>query len=150
MNNFYKWLILTCVYVALFVVLNATSFFAMMAAVDTVGLILCYSILGLTVFGIGWVLFQVLKSNKPHLKRVVHLGEMSMLVGILGSVIGTAFLFYNADITNIDAGNKQEIIDLMGMVSTGMGISLTTTIAGIMSALVLGSYIFVIKDHSND
>lgn len=145
MNNFLRWLTLTIIYIIAIGVAEINfGFFSSMASMDST--YICYVIWVLFGFGVVWTFTQSLK-DRPHLKRVGFLAEISTTLGLLGSFIGLGQAFVQLDIASLDFGDKSQIMEMMAVVTGGLGISLTTTITGIISSLLLSIYVFVIKDY---
>lgn len=148
MSNFLRWLTLTSMFlVAIGVAEMNYAFFSGMASIDTT--YICYVIWSLFGFGVVWTCFQSL-NDKPHLERVIFLAEISTTLGLLGSFIGLGMSFLNLNISEVDFGDKSQILNMMEVVTNGLGISLTTTITGIIASILLSLYVFVIKDYGSN
>lgn len=122
----------------------STQFFSYMAAVDSS--YICYSLWFVLAGGVGYVLTYASKED-PKLERILYLADMSTVLGLLGSVLGIGFTMSQLKLAEVDFGSKEEIIRMMDAVTQGLGISITTTVTGILASIILSIYVLVLRKH---
>ena len=141
--NQLRWLAITTTYIVLLIVAQYSSnYFSDLFAGDstfTSTVIACLFVLGVILS------YFYSKEDKPNFAKVFRLANICTMLGLLGSIIGFAHTFSGFNLAEIDAGNQEQIKNMMGSVATGIPIALNTTILGIYSSLALIAYPFFIK-----
>ena len=134
-KNFLVWLAITCVYVMVMIVVeNCFSLLSYLAAQDTT--FICYGIFSLTAAAVLLCLRQVVNKNF-HMKKMKDLSQIAMTLGLLGTVAGLYMSFSALDLA--DANSKQ-------LLTKGLSAALTTTIIGILSSLVIYTYVIFLRE----
>lgn len=138
-RNFLKWLsITTAYYVGLFALQYKTGIITTLILADAS--YLCMIIL--FVFIIASMMATVVSH-----KKLEFLGGLCTSLGLLGTIIGFAMSFASNNLMAINIQNQASIMALMQGVSVGMATALNTTIFGLVAAILLSLYTFLLEDN---
>lgn len=128
--QFLKWLTATLTYGVLISVgeikLGAISYLIQNDASHLV-----WVIIALTLSGIAWCGIKASKGATTY-PRVDYLAELATNIGLLGTLVGLVILF------SAGIGDSSDVL-------IGLSTAMTTTMAGLVAAIILSSYTVMLK-----
>ena len=142
MQNYLKWLLITCVFGALYGVSEwQFQLFSGMAEKDSWGI--CYTLWGLMGFV---VLESFFRCNKLSIAKLATVSFIASLLGLLGTFLGMRDGFGAVDIAGMDATNQEAVQATMGNLFLCLYLALNTTITGIFVSLPALTYMYFLGD----
>ena len=134
-KNFLTWLAITCIYAVILAVVERTfGLLSFLASQDST--YICYGIFTLTAAAMILCLRQVVNHNY-HMKKMNDLSQIAMTLGLLGTVAGLYMSF-----SALDLGDENS----KALLTQGLAAALTTTIVGILSSLVIYTYVIFLRE----
>lgn len=106
---------------------------------------LCFLILALFLYAygrLGYLLLDTKRVNEESLNVGFEAADMSMAIGMLGTVIG--FIVMSSSFASVDFSDINNIKDLFQLATTGMSTALYTTAFGLVSSILLRASHFIV------
>jgi len=101
---------------------------------------LCWVILFVFIAGILTGFYEVY--NGLRMVKTLQMADMATSVGLLGTIVGIAVSFYGISQSGFDFSNPETVNIVAKAIFEGLGTAFTTTVAGLIAAITLNTYIF--------
>jgi len=146
MQNYLRWLLITCIFGVLYGVSEwQLHLFSDMASRDDWGI--CYTLWGLGAFTI---LESLRRCNRSSIHKMATLSFVASLLGLLGTFMGMRDGFGAFNIAELDPSNQAAVQMSMGELIHCIYLALNTTITGIFVALPALTYMYFLGDKNED